>query len=226
MAAAEAARAIEAREVDLIIGTQIVAKGWHFPHLTLVGVVDGDIGLTSGDPRAAERTFQLLQQVTGRAGRGDRPGRGLVQTWQPDHPVMRALLTGDAERFYEQETRDRERAGLPPFGRLAALIVSGNDRSSAESHARALARAAHGLPASDRWKMAPVGDLARPDEIVVLGPAEAPIAIGRGRHRFRLLIKAPRSADLQGFLREMLAAAPPERGGVRVAVDVDPQSFL
>ncbi len=211
---------------DIVIGTQLVAKGHNFPQLTLVGVVDGDIGLTSGDPRAAERTFQLLQQVTGRAGRGARPGRGLVQTWQPDHPVMRALLTGDAERFYEQETRDRERAGLPPFGRLAALIISGNDRPSAEAHARTLARAAHTLPASERWKIAPLGDLASHDEIVVLGPAEAPIAIVRGRHRFRLLVKAPRTADLQGFLRAMLAAGPPERRGVRVAVDVDPQSFL
>jgi primosomal protein N' (replication factor Y) len=211
---------------DIIIGTQLVAKGHNFPHLTLVGVVDADIGLTSGDPRAAERTFQLLQQVTGRAGRGDRPGRGLVQTWQPEHPVMRALLTGDAERFYAEETSARERAGLPPFGRLAALVVSGNDRPSAETHARALARAAHGLPPCDRWKMAPLGDLASSDEVVVLGPAEAPIAIVRGRHRFRLLVKSPRSADLQGFLRAMIAAAPPERGGVRVAIDVDPQSFL
>ncbi len=209
---------------DIVIGTQLVAKGHNFPHLTLVGVVDGDIGLTSGDPRAAERTFQMLQQVTGRAGRGDRPGRGVVQTFQPEHPVMRALLTGDTERFYELETEARERAGLPPFGWLAALIVSGSDRASAETHARMLARAAHGL--SGAWKIAPAGDLPGVDEVVVLGPAEAPIAIVRGRHRFRLLVKAPRSIDLQGFLRAMLAAAPPERGGVRVAVDVDPQSFL
>ena len=111
---------------DIVIGTQLVAKGHNFPRLTLVGVVDGDVGLSSGDPRAAERTFQLLQQVTGRAGRGDQPGRGLVQTWQPDHPVMRALLSGDTERFYAEEIASRERAGLPPFGRLAALIISGN----------------------------------------------------------------------------------------------------
>ena len=211
---------------DIVIGTQLVAKGHNFPRLTLVGVVDGDVGLSSGDPRAAERTFQLLQQVTGRAGRGDQPGRGLVQTWQPDHPVMRALLSGDTERFYAEEIASRERAGLPPFGRLAALIISGNDRASAETHARALARAAHGLPPSDRWRVTGPGALPAADDIMVLGPAEAPIAVVRGRHRFRILLKAPRSTDLQGFLRAMIDAAPPERGGVRVAIDVDPHSFL
>jgi len=211
---------------DIVIGTQLVAKGHNFPRLTLVGVVDGDVGLSSGDPRAAERTFQLLQQVTGRAGRGDHPGRGLVQTWQPDHPVMRALLSGDTERFYAEEIASRERAGLPPFGRLAALIISGNDRASTETHARALARAAHGLPPSDRWRVTGPGALPAADDIMVLGPAEAPIAVVRGRHRFRILLKAPRSTDLQGFLRAMIDAAPPERGGVRVAIDVDPHSFL
>jgi primosomal protein N' (replication factor Y) len=211
---------------DIVIGTQLVAKGHNFPQLTLVGVIDADVGLNSGDPRAAERTFQLLQQVTGRAGRGAAPGRGLVQTWQPEHPVMRALLSGDAERFYAAETDARRRAALPPFGRLAALIVSGSDRASAETHARALARVAYGLPPAERWKVAPLGGLPAEDEITVLGPAEAPIAVVRGRHRFRLLVKAPRAADLQGFLRALLEAAPRERGGVRVMVDVDPHSFM
>jgi primosomal protein N' (replication factor Y) len=196
---------------DIVIGTQLVAKGHNFPHLTLVGVVDADLGLGSGDPRAAERTFQLLNQVTGRAGRGDKPGRALIQTYQKEHPVIAALLSGDAERFYAQETALRERAGLPPFGRLAALIVSAKDAGAAEAHARALARVAHGLPDAG--------------EILVLGPAEAPIALVRGRYRYRLLVKAPKSADLQGFLRAMLAAGPKERGGVRAQVDVDPQSF-
>ncbi len=213
-------------EFDIVIGTQLVAKGHNFPHLTLVGVIDADVGLNSGDPRAAERTFQLLQQVTGRAGRGAKAGRGLAQTWQPDHPVMRALLSGDTERFYTEETNARQRAGLPPFGRLAALIVTGNDRASAEIHARAMARAAYAMAPSARWKTAPLGGPPSQDEIMVLGPAEAPIAVVRGRHRFRLLVKAPRSADMQGFLRAMIAASPPERGGVRVIVDVDPQSFL
>ena len=211
---------------DLVIGTQLVAKGHNFPFLTLVGVVDADLGLGSGDPRAAERTFQLLAQVTGRAGRGDQPGRALIQTYRPEHPVISALLSGDAEEFYAQETSLRQRAGLPPFGRLAALIVSAKDAALAETHARALARAAHGLPASERYRVAALGGLPEEGEIMLLGPAEAPIALLRGRFRFRLLVKAPRSADLQGFLRDLLGAGPPERGGVRVQVDVDPQSFL
>ena len=155
--------AIAAGEFDIVVGTQLVAKGHNFPHLTLVGVLDADIGLTSGDPRAAERTFQLLQQVTGRAGRGDRPGRALVQTWQPDHPVIAALISGDAERFYREETRGRERAGLPPFGRLAALVVSATSATAAEAHARGMAQAADPPPG-----------------VAVLGPAEAPLALIRG----------------------------------------------
>ena len=218
--------AIASGAFDLVIGTQLVAKGHNFPLMTLVGVVDADVGLASGDLRAGERTFQLLQQVTGRAGRGAKPGRGLLQTYQPEHPVMRALLSGDSERFYKEETAMRASAGMPPFGRLAALIVAGEDRAAAEAHARALASAAHHLPAGGRWKIAAAGGLPGDDEILVLGPAEAPVAVVRGRHRFRLLVKAPRSADLQGFLRAMLAAAPPARGSVQVMVDVDPQSFM
>ena len=213
-------------EFDVIIGTQLVAKGHNFPLLTLVGVVDADVGLSNGDPRAAERTFQLLRQATGRAGRGDKPGRALLQTWQPEHPVIAALLSGDAERFYAEETEQRRRGGLPPFGRLAAIIVSGADRGGAEAHARALARAAHALPPGKAWRLAPIGGAPQGDEIILLGPAEAPIAVLRGRHRFRLTLKAPRGADLQGFLRALLNAAPPPRGGVKVAIDVDPQSFL
>jgi primosomal protein N' (replication factor Y) (superfamily II helicase) len=211
---------------DLIIGTQLVAKGHNFPLLTLVGIVDADVGLANGDPRAAERTFQLLQQATGRAGRGDKPGRGLVQTWQPEHPVIAALLSGDVERFYNQETRERQRGALPPFGRLASIVVSGTERGGAETYARMLARTAFSLPSTDRWRLAPIGGELQDGEILLLGPAEAPIAMLRGRSRFRLLVKAPRNADLQGFLRALLAAAPPPRGGVRVAVDIDPQSFM
>ena len=196
-------------EFDIVVGTQLVAKGHNFPQLTLVGVLDADIGLTSGDPRAAERTFQLLQQVTGRAGRGAKPGRALVQTYQPDHPVMAALLSGDAERFYAEETRAREMAGLPPFGRLAALIVSATDRHAAEAHARAVALEAR-----------------PPEGVMVLGPAEAPLALIRGRYRFRILVKTERQVDLQAYLRTWLAQAPKTRGNVKVAIDVDPQSFL
>nr|WP_280137227.1 primosomal protein N' [Methylobacterium sp. Leaf108] len=194
---------------DIVVGTQLVAKGHNFPHLTLVGVLDADIGLTSGDPRAAERTFQLLQQVTGRAGRGERPGRALVQTFQPEHPVIAALLSGDGERFYAEEIAAREEAGLPPFGRLAALVVSANEREAAEAHGQALARAAE-----------------PPAGVMVLGPAEAPLALIRGRYRFRLLVKTARAIDLQTYLRDWLARAPKARGNVRVTVDVDPQSFL
>ncbi|MBY0612973.1 MAG: primosomal protein N' [Beijerinckiaceae bacterium] len=201
---------------QLVIGTQLIAKGHNFPNVTLAGVVDADVGLASGDPRAAERTFQLLQQVTGRAGRGDRPGRGILQTYQPQHPVIAALLSGDGERFYREEIAQRREAGLPPFGRLAGVVVSARTREEAEAHARALARAAFALSAPD----GPFSD------IMTLGPAEAPIAVIRGLHRFRLLLKAPRSADLQGFIRSMLAAAGPGRGSVRVGVDMDPMSFL
>ncbi len=213
-------------DFDIVIGTQLVAKGHNFPLLTFVCVVDADVGLANADPRAAERTFQLLRQATGRAGRGEREGHALVQTWQPEHPVIRALVSGDAERFYAQEIEQRRIGGLPPFGRLAAIVVSGEDKGAAEAHARALARTAHALPAAAGWKIAPLGGPPQGNEIALLGPAEAPIAVLRRRHRFRLAAKAPRSADLQGFLRALLAAAPPPRGGVHVAVDVDPQSFL
>jgi primosomal protein N' (replication factor Y) len=201
--------AIAAGEFDIVIGTQLVAKGHNFPLMTLVGVLDADIGLTSGDPRAAERTFQLLQQVTGRAGRGEKPGRALVQTWQPDHPVIAALVSGDAERFYEEETRVREMAGLPPFGRLASLIVSAAEREAAEAHARAMALVAQPPPG-----------------VTVLGPAEAPLALIRGRYRYRLLVKTEREVDLQAYLRDWLTRCPKVRGNTRVAIDVDPQSFL
>ena len=213
-------------DYDIIVGTQLVAKGHNFPLLTLVGIIDADVGLSNADPRAAERTFQLLRQATGRAGRGEKPGRALLQTYQAEHPVIAALLSGDVESFYAAEAEQRRRGGLPPFGRLASVIVAGEDRGAAEAHARALARAAHALPHTPKWRLAPIGGLADPDEISLLGPAEPPIAVLRGRHRFRLAVKAPRAADLQGFLRAMLAAAPPPRGGVRVTVDVDPQSFL
>ena len=193
---------------DLIIGTQLVAKGHHFPKLNLVGIVDADLGLGNGDPRAAERTFQLLHQVVGRAGREEGRGVGYLQTHQPEHPVMRALISGDREAFYSNEIEQRERSGYPPFGRLAALIVTANERHTAETFGRTLAKAA-----------------PKNEDVRVLGPAEAPIAVVRGRHRFRLLVKAPRAFDLSAYLRGWLADAPKPRGNVRLEVDVDPQSF-
>ena len=207
-AAAEAARAIAAREVDLIIGTQIVAKGWHFPHLTLVGVVDADLGLAGGDLRAAERTVQLLHQVSGRAGRAEAPGHVLLQTFSPEHPVMQALLAGDLERFMADEAAQRRPGHWPPFGRLAAVIVSADGADAADTTARDLARAApHG------------------EGILVLGPAPAPLAILRGRHRRRLLLKTRRDIAVQPLLRDWLAQVP-AKGSVRIDVDVDPMSFL
>jgi primosomal protein N' (replication factor Y) len=201
--------AIAKGEVDVVIGTQLVAKGHHFPSLALVGVVDADLGLGYGDPRAAERTFQLLHQVVGRAGREAAPGRGLLQTYQPEHPVMQGLIAGDREAFYTQEISAREQAGLPPFVRLASLIISAKDGPQAEAHARKLAGAA-----------------PREDDVRVLGPAEAPLALIRGRRRWRLLVKSPRNLDLSRYLRRWLAAGPKAKGSVQVTVDVDPQSFL
>jgi primosomal protein N' (replication factor Y) len=207
-AAAEAAASIEAREIDLIIGTQIVAKGWHFPHLTLVGVVDADLGLGGGDLRAAERTVQLLHQVAGRAGRAEAPGRVLLQTFSPAHPVMQALIGGDLADFYAREAEARRPGNWPPYGRLAALIVSAETPAAADAVARDLGRAApHG------------------EGVLVLGPAPAPLAILRGRHRRRLLLKTRRDIAVQGLLQDWLARVPVPRG-VRVDVDVDPVSFL
>ena len=196
-------------KLDIVIGTQIVAKGHHFPKLNLVGIVDADLGLNNGDPRAAERTFQLLHQVAGRAGRDAGPGLGLLQTHQPEHPVIRALIAQDRKAFYDAEIEVRERTGYPPFGRLASLVISGEDKNDTGSFARALARAA---PASD--------------DVRVLGPADAPISLVRGRHRLRLLVKASRNFDLSGYLREWLAEAPKIKGSIKVEIDVDPQSFL
>ncbi|MFZ0073094.1 MAG: primosomal protein N', partial [Xanthobacteraceae bacterium] len=205
----EELKAVADGHVDIVIGTQVVAKGHHFPKLNLVGVVDADLGLANGDPRAAERTFQLLHQVAGRAGRAAGQGRGLLQTHQPDHPVMKALVAQDREAFYAAEIAARERTGYPPFGRLASLVVSAGDRLTAEAFARRLAT---GAPHAD--------------EVRILGPAEAPLAVVRGRYRFRILVKSPRAFDLSGFLRGWLAAAPKTKGNLKLEVDIDPQSFL
>jgi primosomal protein N' (replication factor Y) len=196
-------------KVDIVIGTQLVAKGHHFPKLNLVGIVDADLGLSNGDPRAAERTFQLLHQVAGRAGREAGRGLGFLQTHQPDHPVMRALIAQDREAFYSSEIELRERTGYPPFGRLASLVISAGDRPTAEGYARTLAAT---IPKDERVR--------------VLGPAEAPLAIVRGRHRFRLLVKSPRAFDLSAYLRLWLASAPKRTGSIKLEIDVDPQSFL
>lgn len=205
----EELQSIERGEVDLIIGTQLVTKGHNFPGLALVGVVDADLGLGTADPRAAERTFQALDQVTGRAGRGATAGRAVLQTHDPAHPVITALARGERAAFYDAETETRERAGLPPFGRMASLIISAPDKVAAERHARALLRAA---PPSGRVRL--------------LGPAEAPIALLRGRHRYRITVKTPREFDLSAYLRAWRGAMPKAPGAVAVSVDIDPVSFV
>ena len=208
-AAAEALfQAIGRGEYDIVVGTQIMAKGHHFPNLTLVGVVDADLGLNGGDLRAAERTFQLMNQVSGRAGRGDLPGRALIQTYVPEHPVMQALVSGDRERFMQAEKEARQAESLPPFGRLVAVIVSGPEQDETAAVAQQLARLAP--EASD---------------VAVYGPAPAPLALLRGRFRFRLLLKTARRVNASAIARDWVARVEaPNR--VRVSIDVDPYSFM
>lgn len=195
-------------EIDILVATQAAAKGHNFPRLTLVGVVDADLGLRGGDLRAAERTFQLLMQATGRAGRADKPGRALLQTWTPEHPVLMALAAGDRDAFVDAEMAEREAASLPPYGRLAALILSSENAQAVEKVARDLAEA---IPNAERLE--------------VYGPADAPLALVRGRRRKRLLVRADRDVDLQGFLRVWLSRVKVP-ASVRLNVDVDPYSFL
>jgi len=201
-------RAFASREIDVLIGTQIVAKGHHFPHLTLVGVIDADLGGADGDVRARERTFQLLHQVSGRAGRAEKPGLVLLQTRNPDDSVMQALASGDRDGFYEQERMFREAAAAPPFGRLAAIIVSGYDGEAVRDVARELAKTA---PAAR--------------DVKVWGPTPAFYALLRGQTRERLLVQAARGVDVQAYMRAWLARVKVP-GAVRVAVDVDPVSFF
>lgn len=201
--------AVAAGEVDIVVGTQLVAKGHNFPDLTLVGVVDADVGFGQGDPRAVERTYQLLTQVTGRAGRAEKPGVGLIQTHMPEHPVLQALLAHDTERFYALEEAARRRAHLPPFVRFVSVIASGSDVAAVKAYASHLKRIA-----------------PHDDAIEVLGPVDAPLAMLRGRFRQRLLVRGPRGRETQTYVKAWLAKADKIRGDMRVDVDVDPQSFL
>lgn len=197
-----------AGKIDILVGTQMVTKGHNFPGLTLVGVIDADLGLAGGDLRAAERTYQVLTQVAGRAGRGDKPGRVLVQTTDPEQPLMKSLVKNDRDNFLAAQLREREVFGMPPYGRLAALIVSGADLGAVERAGKTLAATA---PHSEG--------------IVILGPAPAPIARLRGKYRNRFLVKAPRDAKLQPLLAKWLQHAELPRT-VKVQVDIDPYSFL
>ncbi|WP_380878138.1 primosomal protein N' [Sphingomonas sp. DBB INV C78] len=206
--AAEFVNRMEAGDIDIIVGTQLITKGYHFPNLTLVGVVDADLGLAGGDLRAAERSFQQIAQVAGRAGRGEKPGRVFVQTREPSAPVIQALVSGDAESFYAAETESRRSANAPPFGRYAAIIVSSEKLDEAVETARLIGRTAPEV-----------------EGMHVFGPAPAPLAMLRGRHRQRLLVHARRALDVQDVIREWLGGLEWPRG-VRVAVDVDPYSFV
>ncbi|MDO8910750.1 MAG: primosomal protein N' [Phenylobacterium sp.] len=209
--AREAKRLIQAMEegqIDILVATQAAAKGHNFPGLTLVGVVDADLGLRGGDLRAAERTYQLLAQATGRAGRKDRPGRAMLQTYAPEHPVMQALKAQDRDAFTTAELEEREIAGLPPYGRLAALIVSGPDPVQLEAFVEKMAQTAPNA-----------------EGVAVYGPADAPLGLIRGRRRKRFLIRADRTVDLSAYLAAWRARFRPP-GMIRVAIDVDPYSFL
>ena len=205
---ADFVKSVEAGDIDIIVGTQLVTKGYHFPNLTLVGVIDADLGLEGGDLRASERTFQQIMQVAGRAGRGQKPGRVFIQTRMPEGEVIKTLIEGDTERFYAVETENRRRANAPPFGRFAAIIISSEDADEAAQVARLIG------------KSAPLIEGMR-----VYGPAPAPLSVLRGRHRHRLLIHATRQVDIQAAIREWLGNIV-WKSSTRVAVDVDPYSFM
>ena len=198
----------ESGAIDVIVGTQLVTKGFHFPELTLVGVIDADLGLEGGDLRAAERTYQQIAQVAGRAGRGTKPGEVLIQTRHPEAPVIAALAAGDRDAFYAAETESRRHAGAPPFGRWAAIIVSSEDDAEAREAANRLGATRPHVP-----------------DIAVYGPAPAPMALLRGRYRYRLLLNARRSAHVQDVIRRWLDTLDFPRG-VRISVDIDPYSFV
>ncbi|WP_170582855.1 primosomal protein N' [Ruegeria arenilitoris] len=210
------ARALKAKieeiaegDADIVIGTQLVAKGHNFPNLTLVGVIDSDLGLHGSDLRAAERTFQLMRQVAGRAGRADKPGTALLQTFQPEHPVIRAILSGDEEGFWRAEAAGRLAAGVPPYGRMAGIVLSGPEVGPVFDIGNVLAR-----------NDAPLRQIGAQ----VFGPAPAPIARIRGRHRVRLLVKAPKGAPIQDAIARWIAPLR-LKGDIRLTIDIDPQSF-
>jgi primosomal protein N' (replication factor Y) len=214
--------------IDILVGTQMIAKGHHFAGLALVGVIDADMGLAGGDLRAGERTYQLLHQVSGRAGREKVKGEVWLQTYMPEHPVMQALLAGDRDRFMALEAAMRREAGMPPYGKLAALIIEGKNEREVADFARALVRSAQSHDArvtrhEGQGALLPqASSLPHP---LVLGPAPAPLALLRGRHRWRVLIKAPRSFPVQDWLESLLARYR-SPASVRVKIDVGPYSFL
>lgn len=207
-AAQELINQMQDKSLDLLIGTQIMAKGYHFPRLTLVGVIDADIGLGGGDPRAAEHTFQLLQQVAGRSGRAEDPGTVYIQTTQPSHPVMKALAKGDRDSFMAAEMNERRTYNLPPFSRLASITVTGTDQKQVIS---AINQVAASAPLINGLK--------------TLGPAPAPFAILRGRYRYRLMVQSSKQTALSAVLREWISNIKLSKS-LRLQIDVDPYNFL
>tara|TARA_B100000787_G_scaffold55453_1_gene40304 strand:- start:593 stop:2806 length:2214 start_codon:yes stop_codon:yes gene_type:complete len=201
--------AIAAGEADIIIGTQLVAKGHNFPLLTLVGVIDSDLALMGGDLRAAERTFQLMRQVAGRSGRSDKKGIAYLQTHQPDHPVIKAILNGDEEKFWQAEANQRLAAGMPPFGRLAGIVLKGPDITQVFNLANHMVRNAPMLHA--------IG-------AEIYGPAPAPIARVRDNHRVRILVKAPKEVIIQDALAQWRDSVQVPRD-MHISIDIDPQTF-
>lgn len=205
--AAETWAQIERGEVDILVGTQMVAKGHHFPRLTFVGVVDADVGLQGADLRAGERTYQLLHQLGGRAGRGDAPGTVMIQTYHPNHPIMQALIANDRARVMNLEREMRQQGGWPPYGQLAAILLDGVNESAVRAAGQSLARSA---PVDARLR--------------VLGPAPAPLSKLRGQYRYRLLVKAQPGISMQRTLRAWLGDA--KFKGVRIKIDVNPYYFM
>lgn len=201
---------IESGKIDIIVGTQLVAKGHNFPELTLVGVIDADLGLQGADLRAAERTFQLINQVSGRAGRQNKPGETLIQTYDPEHRVIKAILEADLEKFWSLEANDREKAGVPPFGRFVGIILSGVSLKNVEDTGKILFKNSTNL---------------RNLGVQVFGPAPAPFSRIKGKYRQRLLVKAERKFPIQSFLKDWILTVK-SRKGVRIQIDIDPYNFL
>jgi primosomal protein N' (replication factor Y) (superfamily II helicase) len=199
---------ILSNKIDIIIGTQVIAKGHHFPNLNLVGVIDGNLGLEGGDLRASERTYQLLHQVAGRAGREGRKGKVILQSYMPGNAVMQALKGWDRDGFVGAEMLSRNANSMPPFTRFAALIISGVEEAAVSALARNIVNAA-----------------PRSNDVRVLGPVPAPIFMLRGKFRYRILIKTARNINLQNFIRQMLGGVKVS-SSVKVKIDIDPYNFL
>ncbi len=209
--AAALVKAMIAGEIDILVGTQMIAKGHHFAGLALVGVVDADMGLAGGDLRAGERTYQLLHQLSGRAGREATEGKVLMQTYMPEHPVMQALAAGERDEFMQMEAQMREDCAMPPFGKLASVVIESPGEKEAFAYARDIVRKSAGNQLMH--------------DVQILGPAPAPLSLLRGKYRFRILIKAPRSFAMQNFLESWLLKEKPP-SSIRMKIDVDPYSFV